>query len=119
MRKKFWMTLTVAGGVACGLFFLRGGRQRPLFALADAFSISGFFLLLFSLLPRVLGCEAFDGFCYAFRCGWQGIFPVKKVVYDEFKKARRGKGLPVVRNSGVWVGAAFFSAGILFSLFFL
>lgn len=121
-KKTAWGTVATAAAAAVSagvLFFVRGGFARPLFALSDALSVSGFFLLVISLLPSLFGGEAFDGFSYAFRCGVQGIFFAKAIAYDDFKRRRREKSRLGVCRVGVRVGGAFLSAGVFFSLFFL
>jgi hypothetical protein len=112
----FFMALALAAAIFC----LRRGWERPLLGLADAFSISGFCSILWSVFPRLARSDAFDGFSYAAKSALAGWFPALMVSYPEYKK-QRGEGRDGVRSlrGNSAVGGVFLAIGLLLSLFFL
>ncbi len=120
-----WVVSFLVCSAAClGIFFVRRGWERPLLGVADSFSVSGFFTLVFSLLTRLTKGETFDGFAYAARSALSGIFPRAAESYASFKEkrsARREEKNGVKSTQGVgaaaWVGGSFFAVGLFFCLF--
>lgn len=112
----FFMALALAAAIFC----LRRGWERPLLGLADAFSISGFCSILWSVFPRLARSDAFDGFSYAAKSALAGWFPALMVSYPEYKK-QRGEGRERWQMAGKKgaVGSVFLAVGLLLSLFFL
>ena len=118
--RKGILAFFMALGLAAAIFCLRRGWERALLGLADAFSISGFCSILWSVFPRLVRSDAFDGFSYAAKSALAGWFPALATAYSEHKKQRaegRAKGR-VSRESAI-VGGGFLTVGLVFSLFFL
>ncbi len=117
-KKWAWAFLS-AVGIMSAVFCLRRGWERPLLALADAFSVGGFLTLAFSVLPRLVRSELFDGFSYAARSALAGFFPSTLRTYSGHKKEREEHrdGGSIARES-VIVGCAFLTIGVAASLFF-
>ena len=73
------------------LFVWRKGEVSPLFALADAFSVSGFFTWLVCTLPALLRSEAFDASSYMARSVLSGFFPSFTKGYNEHQRERASR----------------------------
>ena len=73
------------------LFVWRKGEVSPLFALADAFSVSGFFTWLVCALPALLRSEAFDASSYMARSVLSGFFPSFAKGYTEHQRERASR----------------------------
>ncbi len=104
---------------AIGVFFLRKRVTSPLFALADAYSVIGFFALSLSMAARWFKTELFDGFSYAFRSALGGVWGVAMTSYSAHKKdreERRGRG--EVSKVGEMVGGVFLLLGLALCLIF-
>ena len=112
-----WTSVCALGTI--GVFFLRKRAISPLFALADAYSVVGFFALSLSLGTRWFKTELFDGFSYAFRSALGGVWSVAMTSYSVHKKdreERRGRGR--VSRVGEMVGGAFLLLGLAMCLIF-
>ena len=112
--KKILLYTAASIGVCLAIFLLRKRVYGPLFALADAFSVSGFFTLLFAFFSRFVAAGAFDGFAYAARLALAGWFPIKMQTYQMFKENRKeNKTNSKPDREGVCVGGIFFMIGLI------
>lgn len=123
MQKRAWRFALWSIGCTVGVigvFFLRKRAVGPLFALADAYSVVGFFVLSLSLGARWFKTELFDGFSYAFRLALGGVFGGAMTSYSAYKKDREERrGEERILRIGETVGGVFFLIGLALCLIFI
>ena len=122
-RWKRWGACFLACSIGCvGIFLLRYKDSGTMLALADSYTVCGFFVLLFSVLGAAVKSELFDGFSYAAQWVVAGLFPWRVHSFGEYKAARnRGRdGKPEetgVFKEGICIGLSFLLLGIIVSVF--
>ena len=120
LPRRLWKKILACSLGCAGLFLWRKGVVSPFFALADAFSVSGFFMWGFSVFPALLCSPIFDGASYMARCAFSGWFLLAPRGYTDHqtqRSLRRKQGSK--HQEGRLVGGVFFLLGLMMSVIFL
>ena len=121
LRPRFLIESFLACSMGCVVLFLwRKGVVGPFFALSDAFSVSGFFMWVFSWVPVLLQSSLFDASSYMARCALSGLFPFMASGYSQHRTQRHTQRKRHAKNQeGRLVGGIFFVLGLILSFIFL